>query len=95
MIDALLNHKSGTIKGVSRFYNRAQFIKPKSTALQSWGDYLEGIVSRRERVCLPVSALADRNKGLDFTREQSGVGTPYPANPRQLYKPGLPPGSSQ
>lgn len=39
--DALLNHKSGTIRGVARVYNRHSYAAEKASALKLWAAYLE------------------------------------------------------
>jgi len=44
VVEAILNHVSGTIRGVARTYNRATFAKPKKIALDAWGTYVEGLI---------------------------------------------------
>jgi integrase len=40
VIDAVQNHISGTIKGVSRTYNRYQYLDEKREALERWAEEL-------------------------------------------------------
>lgn len=41
VVDAILNHKNGTIKGVARVYNRYEYLPEKRRALDAWGKFLE------------------------------------------------------
>ena len=41
VIEAALNHKSGTIKGVAAVYNKYSYLKEKASALQRWADVVE------------------------------------------------------
>ena len=45
VIDAVLNHVSGTIAGVSRTYNRYAYASEKAEALKRWSEELQRIVS--------------------------------------------------
>ena len=40
MIEAVLNHTSGQIKGVAKFYNRRQYAEEKREALAKWTSYV-------------------------------------------------------
>lgn len=44
VVEAIINHVSGTIKGVARTYNRAKFAKPKRQALDAWAAYVEALI---------------------------------------------------
>ena len=44
VLEAILNHKSGTISGVSAIYNRHQYSNEKAAALALWGAELQRIV---------------------------------------------------
>jgi integrase len=44
VVEAVLNHRSGTIRGVSRIYNRYSYEPEKRAALEAWGRYVEGLV---------------------------------------------------
>jgi integrase len=45
VVEAVLNHKSGTIKGVAAVYNRYTYATEKRAALDAWARRLEAIVS--------------------------------------------------
>jgi integrase len=45
VIEAIVNHVSGTKAGVAGVYNRATYLPEKRQALEQWADYLMGIVS--------------------------------------------------
>jgi integrase len=42
--DKILNHSSGTIRGVAAIYNREQYIEERQAALADWWDWLEALV---------------------------------------------------
>ena len=45
VVEAVLNHRSGTIRGVARIYNRYSYEPEKRQALEAWGRYVEALVS--------------------------------------------------
>jgi integrase len=45
VVEAVLNHKSGTIKGVAAVYNRYSYADEKKAALEAWARKLDAIVS--------------------------------------------------
>jgi integrase len=45
VVEAVLNHKSGTIKGVAAVYNRYSYATEKRAALDAWARRLEAIVT--------------------------------------------------
>lgn len=45
VVEAALNHKSGSIKGVAAVYNRYNYSAEKRTALEAWGRYLDNLTS--------------------------------------------------
>jgi integrase len=45
VVEAVLNHKSGTIKGVAKVYNRYTYAAEKRQALDAWARRLEAIAS--------------------------------------------------
>jgi integrase len=45
VIEKVLNHKSGTFKGVLATYQRYEFAAEKRDALQRWANHIEGLVS--------------------------------------------------
>jgi integrase len=48
VIEAVLNHKNGTIKGVAKIYNRYNYSSEKRQALGAWARRLEAIVTGAE-----------------------------------------------
>lgn len=45
IVEAVLNHKSGQIKGVAAVYNRFKYDPEKRAALEAWGRYVDAIVT--------------------------------------------------
>ncbi|MDW9614054.1 DUF4102 domain-containing protein [Sinorhizobium meliloti] len=43
VIEAVLNHQSGTIKGVAKIYNRYEYLDEKRRALADWAEHVKGI----------------------------------------------------
>ena len=52
VVDKILNHVSGTIRGVAAVYNRFGYEPERAAALEAWGSYIESIV-------LPVAVAAN------------------------------------
>ncbi len=44
VIEAVLNHVSGTKRGVSGIYNRSDYGEQKRIALEKWADHLDGLI---------------------------------------------------
>jgi len=44
VVDRILNHVSGTIRGVAAVYNRHAYLEERRAALEAWGRYVEGLV---------------------------------------------------
>lgn len=44
IVEAVLNHKSGTIRGVARVYNRHRYEVEKRDALEAWARYVAALV---------------------------------------------------
>jgi integrase len=44
VVDRILNHVSGTIRGVAAVYNRHAYIEERKAALEAWRRYVEGLV---------------------------------------------------
>jgi integrase len=42
--DRILNHTSGTIRGVAKIYNREQYIEERREALDAWWNWLEALI---------------------------------------------------
>jgi len=45
IIDKILNHVTGQVRGVAAAYQRAEYLKERQTALQEWANFLENIVT--------------------------------------------------
>jgi integrase len=45
VIEAVLNHVSGTKRGISGVYNRSDYAEQKRIALERWSEHLEALVS--------------------------------------------------
>ncbi len=46
VVEAVLNHQSGTIKGVAKIYNRYEYLEEKRLALAGWAEHAKLIASR-------------------------------------------------
>ena len=46
VVDRILNHVSGTIRGVAAVYNRHAYLDERKAALEAWGRYVEALVRR-------------------------------------------------
>lgn len=44
VVDRILNHVSGTIRGVAAVYNRHAYIEERKAVLDTWGRYVENLV---------------------------------------------------
>jgi integrase len=47
VIEAVLNHRSGVIRGVARIYNRYSYEVEKRQALETWGRYVMNLISEK------------------------------------------------
>ena len=45
VVDKVLNHTSGTIRGVAAVYNRFEYLEERRAALDAWGRYIENLVA--------------------------------------------------
>jgi integrase len=45
VVDKILNHQSGTIRGVAAIYIKAQFLPEREQALKAWGNKVESLVA--------------------------------------------------
>jgi hypothetical protein len=43
IVEAVLNHQSGSRAGVAGIYNRSKLIEPMRDALQRWADHIDQI----------------------------------------------------
>jgi integrase len=44
VVDKVLNHVAGTIRGVAATYNRFQYLPERQAALEAWGRYVESLI---------------------------------------------------
>jgi integrase len=44
VVDKILNHVSGTIRGVAAIYNRHEYTEERKAALEAWSHYVESLV---------------------------------------------------
>jgi len=58
VIEAVLNHRTGTIKGIARVYNRNTYEPEKRVALEAWARYIEHLLSDDESAASNVVRLA-------------------------------------
>ena len=49
VIEQVLNHRSGTFRGIVGVYQRHDYIDERRTALQRWADFVEQLVSGEKR----------------------------------------------
>jgi integrase len=45
VVEKILNHKSGTFRGIAGIYQRYTFAEEKRTALAAWASYVETVIS--------------------------------------------------
>ena len=56
VVDRILNHVSGTIRGVAAVYNRHAYLEERKAALEAWGRYVESLVWPAAPNVIPLSA---------------------------------------
>ena len=49
VVDKILNHTSGTIRGVAAVYNRFEYLDERKAALVAWASYIGGLIGRDAR----------------------------------------------
>jgi integrase len=54
VVDKILNHTSGTIRGVAAVYNRFEYIDERKAALLAWSGYIEGLIGRDPQNVVPL-----------------------------------------
>jgi integrase len=52
--DKILNHVSGTIRGVAAIYNKFEYLEERKAALEAWGRYVIGLVRPSETNVVPL-----------------------------------------
>jgi integrase len=58
VVDKVLNHISGTIRGVAAVYNRFEYLDERRAALEAWGRYVSALVTPA-----PANVVALRPSG--------------------------------
>jgi integrase len=48
VVEKILNHSSGSFRGVAGIYQRYDFAKEKRAALDAWASYVESLVSGKQ-----------------------------------------------
>jgi integrase len=56
VVDRILNHVSGTIRGVAAVYNRHAYLEERKAALEAWGRYVESLVRPGAANVVPFAA---------------------------------------
>jgi integrase len=57
VVDKVLNHVSGTIRGVAAVYNRFEYLRERREALDAWGRYISDLVMRKESNIIALVGL--------------------------------------
>jgi hypothetical protein len=55
VVEAILNHISGSKAGVSGIYNRSTYEREKTTALALWGEHVMALIEDRDAKVVPLS----------------------------------------
>jgi len=58
VVDKILNHTSGTIRGVAAVYNRFEYLPERETALKAWGNKIESLVLPRKSNVVRITERA-------------------------------------
>jgi integrase len=56
LVDKILNHSGGTIRGVAAVYNRFAYLEERRAALEAWGRYVGGLMSPTASNVIEISA---------------------------------------
>jgi integrase len=54
VVDRILNHSSGTIRGTAAVYNRFEYGEERRTALSAWASYVTGLLSPAPSKVVPL-----------------------------------------
>jgi integrase len=57
VVDRILNHVSGTIRGVAAVYNRHAYIDERKAALDTWGRYIENLIRPGSENVVPIATF--------------------------------------
>ena len=55
VVDKILNHTAGTIRGVAAVYNRFEYLPERKAALEAWGRFVESLVRPGETNIVPIA----------------------------------------
>jgi integrase len=58
IIEAVLNHQSGTKRGVAGIYNRSSYDREVKVALRLWSDHVRTLIEGGERKVIPLPLVA-------------------------------------
>mgnify|MGYP001139716578 CR=1 FL=1 len=64
VVEAVLNHKSGAIKGVAAVYNRHDYFQEKQRAIVAWGRFVEHVITD-ENARLAYGRMKDRRPFIE------------------------------
>jgi len=56
VIDRILNHSSGMIRGVAKIYNRFEYLADRAAALEAWARHIEGLMRQTPSNVLEFAA---------------------------------------
>ena len=56
VVDKVLNHTAGTIRGVAAVYNRFEYLAERKTALEAWGRFVATLVHPTASNVVQISA---------------------------------------
>ena len=56
VVDKILNHVSGSIRGVAAVYNRYSYLEERQAALEAWSRHVESIVRPSPSNVVPIAA---------------------------------------
>ena len=55
VVDRVLNHVGGSIRGVAAIYNRHAYLEERRSALAAWGQWIDGLVADRPANVVPLA----------------------------------------
>ena len=54
VVDKILNHASGTIRGVAAIYNRFEYRDERRAALEAWGRFVTALMTEGSLNVVPI-----------------------------------------
>jgi integrase len=72
VVDKVLNHVSGTIRGVAAVYNRFEYLDERRKALEAWGCHIENLIAPASPDVVR-SLRPDENWGRDGEKGQDAI----------------------